>query len=68
MRRNRMQTVLAIALSLVITALFVTPLFAAEENEILQERYRVREVGNESLTSLYEIQPAARHAIEHSAG
>jgi hypothetical protein len=44
------------------------PLFAAEENEILQERYRIKEVGQEALAALYEIQPLARYHLitEHS--
>ena len=68
MRRNRIPNVLAVALSFALLGIWSAPLFAAEENEILQERYRVREVGHESLSALYEIQPSARHAIEHSAG
>jgi lipid-binding SYLF domain-containing protein len=68
MRRHRIQTVLAMVLSVVLTGLWSAPLFAAEESEILQERYRVREVGQESLSSLYEIQPGARYAIENAAG
>jgi lipid-binding SYLF domain-containing protein len=56
------------AISLVLIGLWGAPLFAAEESEILQERYRVREVGQDALSALYEIQPSARHAIEHSAG
>jgi lipid-binding SYLF domain-containing protein len=63
-----MQTVLAIALSFVLVGIWSAPLFAAEENEILQERYRIKEVGQDALSALYEIQPSARHAIEHSAG
>jgi lipid-binding SYLF domain-containing protein len=68
MRRNRIRTVLAVALSFVLLRIWGAPLFAADENEILQERYRIREVGQDALASLYEIQPSARHAIEHSAG
>jgi lipid-binding SYLF domain-containing protein len=55
-------------ISLVLIGMWGAPLFAAEESEILQERYRVREVGQDALSALYEIQPSARHAIEHSAG
>jgi lipid-binding SYLF domain-containing protein len=62
------QTMTAITLSLVLIGLWSAPLFAAEESEILQERYRVREVGHEALSTLYEIQPGARYVIENAAG
>ena len=68
MRRNRIQAVLAVGLSFVLVGIFGGPLFAAEESEILQERYRIREVGQDSLAALYEIQPGARYVIENSAG
>jgi lipid-binding SYLF domain-containing protein len=68
MRRNRIQAVLAVGLSFVLVGIFGGPLFAAEENEILQERYRTREVAQDSLANLYEIQPAARYVIEQAAG
>ena len=68
MRRNGIQAVLAIGLGFVLVGIFGGPLFAAEESEILQERYRIREVGQDSLAALYEIQPGARYVIENSAG
>lgn len=68
MRRNRIKTVLAIGLSFLLIGIWAAPLFAAEENEVLQERYRVREVGQDSLAALYEIQPSARYVIENAAG
>jgi len=68
MRRNRIQAVLTLGLSFVLVGIFGGPLFAAEESEILQERYRIREVGQDSLAALYEIQPGARYVIENSAG
>jgi len=68
MIRNWILAVLAIGVSLVFVGVWSAPLFAVDENEILQERYRIREVGQDSLAALYEIQPSARHAIEHSAG
>ena len=68
MRKNFKKVVKVCTLSLVLIGLCVEPLVAAEESEILQERYRIREVGQDALSALYEIQPAARHAIEHSAG
>jgi len=68
MGRDIKTTITAIFLGIALLVLWCAPLFAAEESEILQERYRIREVGQDALSALYEIQPAARHAIEHSAG
>jgi lipid-binding SYLF domain-containing protein len=68
MGRNTKKAIMALLLSLALLGLWVAPLFAAEENEILQERYRVREVGQESLSTLYEIQPSSRYVIENAAG
>jgi lipid-binding SYLF domain-containing protein len=68
MVKQMKQTMTAITLSLVLIGLWSAPLFAAEESEILQERYRVREVGHEALSTLYEIQPGARYVIENAAG
>jgi lipid-binding SYLF domain-containing protein len=68
MGRNTKKAIMALLLSFALLGLWVAPLLAAEESEILQERYRIREVGQDSLSALYEIQPSARHAIEHAAG
>jgi lipid-binding SYLF domain-containing protein len=68
MRRNKIPAVMALFLSVVLLGLWGAPLFAADENEILQERYRIREVGQDSLAALYEIQPSSRYVIEHAAG
>jgi len=68
MRRKGIQAVLAIGLGFVLVGIFGGSLFAAEESEILQERYRIREVGQDALSTLYEIQPGARYVIEHAAG
>jgi lipid-binding SYLF domain-containing protein len=68
MRRGIKKATMALLLSFSLLGLWGAPLFAAEENEILQERYRIREVGQDALSALYEIQPSARHAIEHAAG
>jgi lipid-binding SYLF domain-containing protein len=56
------------ALSILLVLLCGTPLLADDEDQILQERYKVREVAIEGLASLYEIQPAARFVVEHAAG
>ena len=39
-----------------------------DEKEILQERYRIKEMAQEALSTLYEMAPGARYAIEHAAG
>ena len=68
MGRNTKKAIMALFLSFALLGLGVAPLLAAEESEILQERYRIREVGQESLSTLYEIQPSARYVIENAAG
>ena len=68
MGRNTKKAIMALFLSFALLGLSVEPLVAAEESEILQERYRIREVGQDSLAALYEIQPGARYVIENSAG
>jgi lipid-binding SYLF domain-containing protein len=40
----------------------------ADENDVINQRNQVREMAREGLSALYEIQPSARHAIEHAAG
>jgi lipid-binding SYLF domain-containing protein len=62
------RTVTTISVSLILVGLCSMTLLAMEEKEILQERYRVREMGLEALSSLYELQPGARAAIEYAAG
>lgn len=62
------QLVMVLTISLALTGVCSAPLLSADENEILQERYRIREVGQDSLATLYEIQPGARYVIEHAAG
>jgi lipid-binding SYLF domain-containing protein len=64
MKRNSGLAVLSILLVL----LCGMPLFADDEDQILQERYKVREMSMEGLAGLYEIQPSARFAVEHAAG
>ena len=38
------------------------------EGKIIQARHQVREMAQDALATLYEIQPGARRAIERSAG
>lgn len=64
MKRTTTSAILGLALALMPGS----PLLALEEDEILQERYRIQEMKRDALASLYEIQPGARAAIEHAAG
>ena len=41
---------------------------AQSEAAVIQSRSEIREAALEGLSTLYEIQPAARFAIEHAAG
>lgn len=64
MKRTTILAILGLAIALVP----VSPLLALDEDKILRERYRIQEMRRDALASLYEIQPAARSAIEHAAG
>jgi lipid-binding SYLF domain-containing protein len=44
------------------------PAMAQDESAVIQGRHEIREASQEALASLYEYQPGARYAIEHSAG
>jgi lipid-binding SYLF domain-containing protein len=41
---------------------------AQVDSAVLQGRMEVREAAQETLSTLYEIQPSARHLVEHAAG
>jgi lipid-binding SYLF domain-containing protein len=62
------QVLIGLIINMVVFALCATPLFSMDENEILQERLHVREMAQGALSTLYEIAPGARTAIEHAAG
>ena len=52
-----------------LAALVLTlPVAAQDEAALIQKRQQVREMAREALASLYEVQPAARHVVEHAAG
>lgn len=55
-------------ISLIISCLLGTHVFAMDEYKIIQERNRIREMAHDSLASLYEVSPGARSAVEHAAG
>jgi lipid-binding SYLF domain-containing protein len=42
--------------------------YAQDETALIQSRQEIRELAQDSLSTLYEYQPAARYAIEHAAG
>ena len=46
----------------------VLPEGTPSESKIIQARHQVREMAQDALASLYEINPGSRRAIERSAG
>ena len=46
----------------------ILPEGVPNEGKIIQARHQVREMAQDALATLYEIQPGARRAIERSAG
>ena len=46
----------------------VLPEGVPNEGKIIQARHQVREMAQDALATLYEVQPGARRAIERSAG
>lgn len=68
MKRYMIRMVMIMTLSVVLIGMGSKTLLAEDENEILRERHHIQEVDRDALASLYEIQPSARQAIEHSAG
>ena len=61
-------TLMGFIINMVIFGLCGPSSFAMDENEILQERLRIKEMAQGALSTLYEIEPGARYAIEHAAG
>ena len=68
MRKRIKQLLMLFIINMILIGLRGPTLFAMDEKEILQERYRIKEMAQEALSTLYEIQPGARYAIEHAAG
>ncbi len=68
MRKRIKQLFMGFIINMILIGLCGPTLFAMDEKEILQERYRIKEMAQEALSTLYEIQPGARYAIEHAAG
>lgn len=55
-------------LSLLTALALAGPAAAQDEAALIQKRQQVREMARDALASLYEVQPGARHAVEHAAG
>ncbi len=49
-------------------SLSTAPVWAQDDAAILQGRLEIREAAQDTLSTLYEFQPAARQLIEHAAG
>ena len=69
----RMERRLATAMRMILASLLLvlccsTAVLAADDSDIVHQRNQVREMAREGLSALYEAQPAARHAVGHSAG
>jgi len=62
------QVMIGIIVNMVLLGFWNTSPFAMDENEVLQERLRIKEMAQGALSTLYEIAPRARAAIEHAAG
>jgi len=56
------------AITAALLCLSTAPVWAQDDSAILQGRFEIREAAQDALSTLYEIQPAARYAIEHAAG
>ena len=41
---------------------------AQDESAVMQGRQQVREMAQDTLSTLYEYLPSARYAVEHAAG
>jgi len=57
-----------LAITAAVLFLSASSVWAQDDAAILQGRLEIREAAQDALSTLYEIQPAARHAIEHAAG
>ncbi|MCG6881793.1 MAG: hypothetical protein LJE96_21930 [Deltaproteobacteria bacterium] len=68
MGKHIKKTLIGLIMNMALLVLCGPPLFAMDENEILQERLHIKEMAQGALSTLYEIAPGARTAIEHAAG
>lgn len=63
-----MKHLCAAAASALILCLTTGFAYAQDESAVIQARHEIREAAQEGLATLYELQPAARQLVEHSAG
>ena len=68
MKKRARKALIGIIIGMACLGLWCPSPFAMDENEILQERLRIKEMAQGALSTLYEIAPGARTAIEHAAG
>jgi lipid-binding SYLF domain-containing protein len=57
-----------LAITAALLCLSTASVWARDDAAILQSRLEIREAAQDALSTLYEFQPAARHASEHAAG
>ena len=57
-----------LACSFIAMGVAAAPAMAQDESAIIQGRHEIREAAQDGLSTLYEVQPAARYAVEHAAG
>jgi len=57
-----------LALAVFAALTFALPAAAQDEAALIQKRQQVREMARDALSSLYEVAPGARSAIDHAAG
>ena len=68
MKKRARKALIGIIISMACLGLWCPSPFAMDENEILQERLRIKEMAHGALSTLYEIAPGARSVLEHAAG
>jgi lipid-binding SYLF domain-containing protein len=56
------------AITAAVLCLSTLPAWAQDDSAALQGRLEIREAAQDTLSTLYEFQPAARQLIEHAAG
>jgi len=62
--KNRRSVVLGLSFGLALPSVAL----AQSDSAIIEKRMQVREMARDALSTLYEVNPAARFAIEHAAG
>jgi lipid-binding SYLF domain-containing protein len=68
LKENAKKILMGIIVGLMFLGLWSPTPLAMTEDQVLQERFRIREMAREALSTLYEFAPGARYAVEHAAG